>query len=92
MKTRPRATAIAPPWYQPFVKAGQAGTYLIVHTLVAGLIVALITLLQWFVQTIGDPKLFGVVPVEWFFHAMDAGVLVVFIWNGLHAAVRAFRE
>lgn len=79
-------------WYAPFVRLLRAAAYLTSHTLVALLLVAAISLVERWIHQLGDPTLFGKIPLRWFFDAMDVAILIVFITFGVIEAVTAFRE
>jgi hypothetical protein len=59
---------------------------------VALLLIGAITLVEGWIHALGDPILFGRIPLRWFFDAMDVGVLLVFLTSGTIEAIRAFRE
>jgi hypothetical protein len=70
----------------------RATAYITSHTLVALLLVGAITLVERWIHQLGDPILFGKVPLRWFFDAMDVAILFVFITFGVVEAITAFRE
>ena len=80
------------PWYTPFHKALRLGAYIASHTLVALLLIGVVSLIQWVVLTAGDIKLFEVLPLRYIFDAMDLGILVVFLVFGTLEAIWVFRE
>jgi hypothetical protein len=41
---------------------------------------------------LGDPILFGKIPLRWFFDVMDVAILFFFITFGIVEAIAAFRE
>ena len=80
------------PWYAPFIRLLRATSYITSHTFVALLLVGAITLVERWIHEVGDPILFGRVPLRWFFDVMDVAILVVFITFGIIEAIRAFKE
>ncbi len=80
------------PWYAPFIRLLRAAAYITSHTLVALILIGAITLVEGWIHTLGDPILFGEIPLRWFFDAMDVAILLVFLTFGTIEAVRAFRE
>lgn len=80
------------PWYAPFVRLLRATAYITSHTAVALVLIGAITLVEGWIHALGDPILFGKVPLRWFFDAMDAAILLVFLTFGTVEAIRAFTE
>lgn len=87
-----RGTAPRSLWYAPFVKLLRATAYISSHTLVALFLIGAITVIERWIHEVGDPILFGRVPLRWFFDTMDVAILLVFITYGVIEAIRAFRE
>jgi hypothetical protein len=81
-----------PPWYGPVIKALRAAVFFIAHACLAVVIIGLVAVVKAVVSWLGDPKLFGLVPLSWVFDAMDATALVVFIPFGVIEAIRVFKE
>ncbi len=52
------------PWYSPMVNAVRAGAFLLAHTLVAVVLIGLLTLVSKFLEYTGDHRLFGKVPIS----------------------------
>jgi len=80
------------PWHAPLTKALRAAAFFIAHTLLAVLIIALVAVVKAALHWLGDPKLFGYIPLSYVFDAMDATALAVFIPFGTIEAIRVFRE
>ncbi len=79
---------------EPIKRAVRAGVVLLCHLAVASVIIVGIRLLEALVHVLwdsGDPHLFGVLPLIYVFHGMDAGVLAVFVFWGVVEANRVFR-
>lgn len=71
-----------------------AAIILICHTVVAAIVIICIwafSRLFHFLWVAEDPLLFDVFPLRYLFDGMDAGVVVVFAWNGVASAARIFR-
>ena len=81
-----------PSWSAPFFRLLRATAYITSHTVVALILIGAITVVEEWIHRVGDPILFGKVPLRWFFDAMDVAILLVFITFGVIEAIRAFRE
>jgi hypothetical protein len=81
----------ARPWFAPVIRLLSAAAYIAAHTGVALILIGAITLVEGWIHALGDPILFGKVPLRWFFYAMDVAILLVFLTFGTIEAVRAFR-
>jgi len=79
-------------WYAPFIRLLRAAAYLTSHTLVALLLIGAITVVEELIHRVGDPILFGRVPLHWFFDAMDVTILLVFMVFGTIEGIRAFEN
>lgn len=80
------------PWYAPFIKAANAGAYLVAHVFVALILIGAIFVIQLLLQAIGDPKLFDWLPLRYIFDGMDLGILAAFLLFGTVGAYYVFRE
>jgi hypothetical protein len=80
------------PWYAPLTKALRAAAFFIAHAFLAVLIIGLVAVVKLALNWMGDPKLFGWIPLGYVFDAMDATALAVFIPFGALEAIRVFRE
>lgn len=82
-------------WFtKPLLRAVAAGVLLVSHLAVAAGIILCIWALDHFVHWLWndrEPTLFGVMPLIYLFHAMDAGVLLVFAFWGIVEANQVFR-
>ena len=81
-----------PPWYAPILKALRAAAFFIAHAVLAILIIALVSLVQAVFRRLGDPELFGLIPLTYVFDVMDVAILGVFIFYGVAEAIKVFRE
>jgi hypothetical protein len=79
-------------WYAPLIRLLRAAAYIASHTAVALILIGAITLVEGWIHALGDPILFDRIPLRWFFDAMDAAILLVFLTFGTIEAIRAFRE
>ena len=73
----------------------RAATFLITHAALALLFIVVIYVVQRFIAYLWgkpDPLLLDVVPLRYFFDAIDIGVLIMFGWRGIIAANRAFKD
>lgn len=80
---------------KPLLGALRAAVMLIGHLIVAGVILAVIRGIEYAIHALwpgNDPLLFDQFPLRYLFHAMDVGVIVLFIVFGLVQAGKAFRE
>ena len=85
-------TNAGPPWYYPLLKALRAGAFLLAHTLVAVVLIGLVTLVAKVVEYAGDHRLLGYVRISYIFDLMDFAIFLVFITFGFIEAVEAFRS
>ena len=67
-------------------------TYVVAHTFVAVVILLATRFVAILLTRLGDPKLFDIVPMRYFFDAMDTVILLTFVVTGSFAAYQAFRE
>jgi hypothetical protein len=81
-----------PKWYAPLIKAVRAAAFFVAHALLATLVIGLISAVRWVLRYLGEPMLFGWIPLGYIFDAMDAATLLVFIPFAIIEAVRVFRE
>lgn len=79
-------------WLRPLVRAARAGTFLLAHSLIAVLMIGLLTGVAKFLDYMGDHRLFHTVPVSFIIDAMDCAILLVFVTFGVMEAVNVFRE
>jgi hypothetical protein len=82
-------------FFQPLFGAFRAAVMLACHLLVATIILIVIRGVEFTMHVLwadNDPLLFDQFPLRYLFHAMDVGVMVLFIVFGLIKAARAFRE
>jgi hypothetical protein len=80
------------PIWKPLRWPARATLVLIGHLCLALLLISAIWLTEWSLKRLyGEHghSLFGVVPLDWLFDAMDLGILVLFIGWGI---VDAYRE
>jgi hypothetical protein len=80
------------PWHAPITKAFRAGLFLACHTFVALALISSVYVVHGWLETLGNPKMFGVIPVGFVFDAVDLTVLVFFMWYGVKEARKVFRE
>jgi hypothetical protein len=59
--------------------------------MVALVFIGVITLFQWLLLSLGDPKLFDIVPVRFLFDGMDVAIFVAFLVFGTLEAINVFR-
>lgn len=64
------------PWYTPFARVGRIVAMFVADTGGAAIILLGIRGIQWLLSATGEPKLFGWIPLEYLFHAMDLAVLL----------------
>jgi hypothetical protein len=81
-----------PPWHAPLTKALRAATFFVAHSCLALIIIALVAVVKAALRWLGEPELFGLIPLSYVFDAMDATALAVFIPFGVIEAIRVFRE
>jgi hypothetical protein len=79
-------------WYSAFQKALRWGSFIAAHALVAMLLLGAVALIQWLVLQLGEPKLFGIIPLGYVFDSMDLGILIAFIVIGTAEAIVVFRR
>jgi hypothetical protein len=80
------------PLQRPFKKAFRLGAYLLAHTLVALLLIAIIEVIRHILVYLGDPELFDLCPLRYIFDLMDGAILVVFLVFGTLEAIEVFKE
>ncbi|MBV1705540.1 MAG: hypothetical protein KGI57_08810 [Hyphomicrobiales bacterium] len=79
------------PWYRPFQRAFRATCYLVAHTLVALVIIAIVEVIRHAINAFGDPRLLDFLPLSYIFDAVDIAQLLVFLIFGTREAIREFR-
>lgn len=82
-------------FFRPIMGALRAALMLVCHLLVATIILIVIRGVEYAMHVLwaqNDPLLFDQFPLRYLFHAMDIGVIVLFIVFGLINAARVFRE
>ena len=79
-------------WYSAFETALRWGSFIAAHALVAMLLLGVVALIQWLVLKLGEPKLFGIIPLGYIFDSMDLAILIAFIVLGTLEAVMVFRK
>lgn len=79
-------------WSAPLAGALQAALHIAWHTFVALCLIGAIELIAYVLEQTGDHKLFDVVPLRYFFDAMDVCILLAFLVFGMIGAARWFRE
>ena len=82
-------------FWRPLWGAALAAATLFCHLVIAAIILFGIWALEYlfhFLWRSNDPLLFDRFPVRYLFDAMDLAVILVFIWYGVLAAARSFRE
>jgi hypothetical protein len=82
-------------FFRPLLGAFRAALMLGCHLVVAAIILAVIRGIEYIIHVLwadNDPLLFDQFPLRYLFHAMDVGVIVLFIIFGLINAAKAFRE
>lgn len=80
---------------KPIYASAKAAVHLVCHVGIAALILVGIRLLELLISWLwksNNPLLFDLVPLKWFFHALDVGVLLVFGFYGIVSVARSFRE
>jgi hypothetical protein len=80
------------PWYTPLGRGLRAGAFFTAHLAVALVIIAGIHLIQSALAFLGNPLLFGLVPVKYIFDAVDVFVLLEFVVFGSMEAYVVFME
>ena len=79
----------------PFVRCARAAAEWSAHTLLALVIIACNSGLEWALKWLNrtdDPKFFDLLPMSWIFHAADVAVLVALSVYGVRAAIAAYRD
>jgi hypothetical protein len=80
---------------EAMLKPIRAAAFLITHTALAFLVIVGIYGVERFIAYLWqqrDPLLLDIVPLRYFFDAIDIGVLIVFGVRGIIAAYRAFED
>lgn len=80
------------PWFTPVANARNAAVHIVCHTFVASCLIAAMRWFEYLFDWIGELKLFGVVPLRYIFDASDALILLAFLFSGVLAATRWFKE
>jgi len=80
------------PWHSPLAKAFKAGLYLACHAFIAAMTIVGVSMIHALLDLVGNPKLFGALPVSYIFDVMDVAILVMFLISGTKAAICVFRE
>lgn len=82
-------------FFKPIYASAKAAVYLLCHVAIAALILIGIWLLEQLISLLwksNNPLLFDLLPLKWFFHALDVGVLLVFGFYGIVSVAKSFRE
>ena len=82
-------------FWETILKAVRAATFLVTHAALALLFIVIIYGIQRFIAYLWgthDPLLLDVMPLRYFFDAIDIGVLIMFGVRGMMAAWRAFED
>ena len=77
-------------WARLLRRTAHAAGYLLFHTILAAIFIALISILQRFLAWEGEPLLFDIFPIRYIFDAMDCSIGFVFIYFGTRDAIRVF--
>lgn len=80
------------PWYTPLGRGLRAAAFFTAHLAVALVIIGGIHLVQSALAFVGNPLLFGLVPVKYIFDAVDVFVLLEFVVFGSMEAYVVFME
>jgi hypothetical protein len=78
--------------YYALPKPLRAATDFIVHLIAAAIVIGGIELFDRVFWHTGSPLLFDRFPMRYLTDAMDAAVLVTFVWFGTKSAIESFRE
>ena len=70
----------------------RSSLFLLAHTATALVLIYCINLVHHALHWMGDPTLFGRIPISYAFDAMDAVILTTYVVYGAIDARRAFRE
>ena len=82
----------AVPWHRPFKNAWRLSCCFVAHALSAGVLVGAIRLLSWLLSMGGEPRLYGVVPLEYLFDTMEICIVIVFVAHSVRETVEVVRR